>query len=168
MGKHTQQLITKVLVSDFDASIVNDLIYHYVKIDDFEREIVREEVYILKCNLKILSFSELLAEKAYNEKDEEFLINALLLHSIENFRWDPRENFIYLSIIWYVAQSLKIDTDLLFENVIKISSKEAGSFLHEFIRRPKALKSLKAMGLKALIIDSKISFEIIKPPWCKT
>ncbi len=118
--------------------------------------------------LRILSMSEILAEEAYNHKSEAYLEAALILHVIENFKWDARENSIYLAIIWYVAEKLGIDAKKLFNKVIDLNTAGSGRHLLEFVNGPDYIRSLKSMGLKAsLDSNDKISFEQLPPPWQK-
>jgi hypothetical protein len=72
-----------------------------------------------------------------------------LLHSIEDFRLDPRENIARLSIIWFIAEKLKINPHQLFDLTSTISSTDASQYLQEFKNRSKQLKSLNAIGLIA-------------------
>jgi hypothetical protein len=118
--------------------------------------------------LRLLSMSEILAEEAYNHKSEAYLESALILHLIEDFKWDARENSIYLAVIWYVAKKLGIDAKKLFNKVIEFSSAGSGKHLLEFVNGPDYVKDLRSMGLKAsLDSNDKISFEQLPPPWQK-
>ena len=118
--------------------------------------------------LRLLSMSEILAEEAYNRKSEAYLEAALILHLIEDFKWDARENSIYLAVIWYVAKKLGIDAKKLFNKVIEFSSAASGKHLLEFVNGPDYVKDLRSMGLKAsLDSNDKISFEQLPPPWQK-
>jgi hypothetical protein len=104
---------------------------------------------------------------AINSKHKELCYAAITLHSIEDFNWDPRENIIRLSIIWYVAEKLNIDPMQLFDSVASISSSKAAEYFQEFIKRPKELKSLNAMGLAIKKEGENISFVPKPPPWEK-
>ncbi|THU38461.1 hypothetical protein FAM09_17490 [Niastella caeni] len=118
--------------------------------------------------LRLLSMSEILSEEAYNHKSEAYLEAALILHVIENFKWDARENSIYLAVIWYVAKKLGIDAKKLFNKVVDFSSAESGKHLLEFVNGPDYIKDLRSMGLKATLdSNDKISFEQLPPPWKK-
>jgi hypothetical protein len=135
-----------------DANFRNDLM---AAIEDGER-------------LRLLSMSEILAEEAYNRKSEAYLEAALILHLIEDFKWDARENSIYLAVIWYVAKKLGIDAKKLFNKVIEFSSAASGKHLLAFVNGPDYVKDLRSMGLKAsLDSNDKISFEQLPPPWQK-
>jgi len=163
--EYTKQLISLIIDTDFNFENVKRLVDIYREDVETEREIIRREIVDTKCNLKILSLSEVFSELAYNEKKQEYIEMALTLQSIEDFSWDPRENIIYLSIIWYVIEYLKVDRTQLFESVIKISSNKAALYLQEFYDRPSEMKSIRTMGLKATVKNSKIVFEMNTPPW---
>ena len=92
------------ITSDLDINSVKEVIDIYVNGDSYERETIRNEIFISKLNLEILSFSELYSERAYNEKKIELIKNALILQSIEDFRWDPpRPRKLYLSFDYLVC-----------------------------------------------------------------
>lgn len=152
---------------DFDMQSVKKLIEIYLESDENKKKEIREEVYTLKCNLKILSISEQLSELAYTLKSIQFIEEALILHSIEDFRWDPRENLIYLSIIWFVSKELSLNSFELFEACALKSSTQTAEYILEFANRPQAMKSLSAMGLEANKKDGEIVFEQKKAPWQK-
>src|SRR5690606_16907380 len=81
----------------------------YKTSNEFEREKFRNNI-PNNSHLILLSISDSLAEKALNEKRNDLIKTALILHSIENFKYDPRENIIRLSIIWYVIEKLQLNT----------------------------------------------------------
>lgn len=152
-------------VDKVDFSDLRKLVNTYAGMEEAQRVFVRNEIYHTKCNLKILSISAYLAQIAYNEKKEQFVQDALALHSMEDFKWDPRENTIYLSIIWFVLHYLELDATVIFNKVMAMSSEHARFHLNEFYNRPAALKSLKAMGVKAVVKDAKVIFEPDTPSW---
>ncbi len=117
---------------------------------------------------KKLTISETFSELAYNERKETYIQVALILQSIEDFRWNPRENIIYLSIIWHVILSMNADQAKLFKNMIAISSNKAALYLQEFYDRPPEMKSISTMGLKIIIKNSKIKFTMTTPPWMRS
>lgn len=154
-----KKLIDPIIQSETDIANIQKLADWYTKIEEDQRAFARNSISNTKSNLKILNFSVYLSEMAYNEKQERHILTALILQSIEDFRWDPRENIIYLAIVWHVIQYLNLDAKTVFDKIISISSENAKSYLNEFYNRPAELKSLKAMGLKAVVKDSKILFE---------
>lgn len=165
--EYTKELISLIIATDFSFKDVKRLADIYTKGDEIERGTIRKEIVDTKCSLKILSLSEGLAELAYNEKKHEYIEIALTLHSIEDFSFDPRENIVYLSVIWFVMEYLKVDKTKLFDDVIKISSHKASLYLQEFYSTPPEMKSIKTMGLKAVVKNSKIIFELKAPPWLR-
>ncbi|WP_306353282.1 hypothetical protein [Flavobacterium sp. '19STA2R22 D10 B1'] len=141
--------------------IINDL---FKNLSNEQRENIREDIKEDE-RLKILAFTEKLSVKAYETENISYLITALILISIEDFKWDSRESLIYLSIIWFVSEKIKSDSLGLFNEVINLSSEEGKRILLEFVSRNKQLKSLRAMGLKSTIKKNSISFDQIVPPW---
>jgi len=105
------------------------------------------------------------AELALWDADPIHLEDALAGHCIEDFKADPRENLMRLALIWYAAEQLKISADQLFADAAKLASPKARQFLIEFSGRPKAQKTLKAMGSEAVEEDGRIRFRPLPPPW---
>ncbi|MFW0739749.1 hypothetical protein [Flavobacterium sp. T12S277] len=144
--------------------LIKKLAVTYENINQENRELVRKHV---KDNQRILllSISERIAEIAINNKDQDLPKVALFLHSLEDFKQDPRENIIYLSIIWYVCEKLSLNSLELFSAIALLSSSKTKQSILEFAKRPTALKNLNAMGLMATKKNGKIIFEQKRAPW---
>ncbi len=166
--EYVKQLITLIINSEFNVHNVQELVNLYRINQEIEREIIRKEIANTNCGLKMLAISETFSELAYNEQKEVYIQVALTLQSIEDFRWDPRENIIYLSIIWHVILYLNVDKTKLFKDIIEISSNKAALYLKEFYDRSPEMKSIKTMGLKAIIKNCKTKFEMNTPPWIRS
>jgi hypothetical protein len=138
----------------------------YEKFGTEDKELFRKHIKNSQ-RLSLLNISELIAETALNSKDKDLAKIALYIHSIEDFKYDPRENIIYLSIIWYVCEKLSINPIELFSKVASLSSPQANKFILEFVERPTSLKNLNAMGLMASKENGKIIFEQKKAAWEK-
>lgn len=151
-------------LSDEQLSVIVDTSKQFATDAKFRNELVatiKDEERLL-----LLSISGRLAEEAYNHKSKDYIEAALILHLIENFKWDIRENIIYLTIIWHVAKELGMDPRQLFTKAVMISSEEAGKALTNYLDRPD--NTLDAMGLQAIVnSDNKITFEQLPPPWQK-
>lgn len=147
-----------------DKKTISSLINNYANISEAERIILRDSV-PMEDRLTILSITEKLATLAYKYKDCDYLIAALTLISIEDFKWDERESIIYLSIIWFVSEKLKCNSVDLFNKIISVSSKDGTASFNNFLNRDSSLKSLKAMRLRAIEDNDNITFEQIPPPW---
>ena len=132
-----------------------------------ERTKLRSNIHTLQLNLKLLNLSKSTTEAAIVEKNSSLLHNALLLHSVEDFRWDVRENYIYLSVINYGYEYFKKNIDEELNSIRSIFSDTTNKYMSEFFNRPKNSKSLKAMGLMASKSSGIVKFDVIRPPWLK-
>lgn len=143
---------------------LKEVIQNYKLTSDDRRDKIRKEL-TQNERRSLLMISDYCASIAINNKDEEMLQTAVILHSIEDFEWDPRENIIRFSILWHISEELKNDSVQLFHNAASISSPKGSEYFNEFLNRSKKMKSLKAMGLSVISDGNRISFAPIPPPW---
>jgi hypothetical protein len=152
-------------VMDYEhLEIIKDLAILYETSNEKDKKEIRNIIEITD-NPLLLSISERISEIALNNYDKDLLRAALILHSIEDFRFDPRENIIYLSIILYVAEKLLMDKRDLFNSIEKISTTKAAEYLNEFINRPPSLQNLGSMGLETAKKNGITIFIQKKYPW---
>lgn len=104
-------------------------------------------------------------EAALSTKQPDWIIWALLAHSIEDFRADPRENQIRLAAAWYTAKQLKLRPEEMFAQAQRCSSERGVTQLSEFAARPEPLKSLRVMGSEVVREGTRFIFRQIPPPW---
>jgi hypothetical protein len=97
----------------------------------------------------LLALSGWCATAAINQPAERVLTHALEALCMEDFREDPRENLCALSIVWYAAKRLGTDPKALLERCAVLATPRARAFLEEFVNRPEATRTLRAMGLEA-------------------
>lgn len=108
---------------------------------------------------------DLILEALNTQNSNELVYESLLLLSIENFTIDYRDSLIRLAIINHVAMKKKMDNHELLNFIQKYSSEKAMKYYQNFFSQTKAERSLKAMGLREVIIDNKLKIEEIPPPW---
>lgn len=99
--------------------------------------------------MKLLGLSGFMAEAAINSLDNSLIRSSILLHVVEDFRKDYRENYRYLVLIAYAANQLGVDIRHDFEFVEPLASERAAKFLKNFMYRDDDLNSLGAFGIKA-------------------
>ena len=135
----------KILPDPNDYMFI-DLATHYGESDSDTRAQVRMSVKGDNSML-ILGFGDRLALLSDRGNNPEYLRLALIAHSIEDFRYDERENIIRLSVINHVSAKLKIDTDKLFTGVAELSSENGRRALLEFNGRSPKMKSISVMKI---------------------
>lgn len=112
----------------------------------------------------ILGFSSRFATIAVRNRDENSLKIALLVHVIEDFRIDPRENFLRLPVISHVAERIGLNVKKLFKWAALLASESTAKDLRSFSsQRPRA-RSLDSVGLEEYYDEEKggISYRTVE------
>lgn len=130
---------------------------YYSLASESEREEIRAGVRDESRSL-ILGFSDRLSVLAARSGDERYVFLALLAHAIEDFSYDPRENLVRLALVNHVAERLGMDTSSLFRRAGSLASEEAAARFASFVKRPPALKSLKAMKIREVMTDEGVDY----------
>jgi len=86
-----------------------------------------------------LTFCDRMVVLAVRSKDEGLLFQSLVAHAIEDFRWDPRENLMRLSLVRRSAEKLGVDDRALFRRVAAMASPVAARYLSE---QPLAIEAM--------------------------
>ncbi len=134
-----------------------ELAERYASLDAAGRERIRNIVN-QDCRLLLLGFSDRLAILADRTNDSRMLLLALLAHSIEDFRYDDRENTFRLALINHVAKKLGKKPSKYFDKAIQLSSSRAGKKFREFDDRDDELKSLRAMQIVEEETDTGVDY----------
>ena len=108
--------------------------------------------------LKLMGLSGFMAEAAINQRDSSLIRPALLLHVLEDFRKDYRENFRYLILIDYAARELGVDLSALIESVMPLASVNAKVRLVGFAARDAQTNQLASFGLKGEVVNGLFRF----------
>lgn len=119
----------------------------YRKAEPAVRQQVREQIptdYLLP----LLGLGDRCAEWAMVDHDPQHLEDGLTAYCLEDFRGEPHENFVHLSMLWYAAKKLHVDTGSLFSQVGRLGSHHGLQELSNFQARPDEAKSPFSMGLE--------------------
>lgn len=108
--------------------------------------------------MKLLGLSGFMAEAAVNADDESLIRAAILLHVVEDFRKDYRENYRYLVLIAHASKKIGVDLKSLIASVDHIASERAKKCLRDFVSRGDDLNRLESFGIKAEIADGVFHF----------
>ncbi len=131
---------------------------YYEQANSKEREGIRKEWDFGK-KWKYPNQSTLANELNDALSSEERIKASLIYDSIEDFKYDGRENLVGLCIAYHSALEANLDPKLLFEDVAKISSDRVAVFIRQFLSRTDEDRSLKAFLLKKVVVDGRISIE---------
>jgi hypothetical protein len=130
---------------------------HGVKINIKNRLLVRDCI-SGKTGLVLIDYSVDAAEEAINTKDEKWLTVAILIHVMEDFRYDYRENILRLYLIEYAAWKLNTDMLVILDSLKNITSLDSFSRLESFFKDKLGERALKFSGLKVNIEEGKTKF----------
>ena len=111
-----------------------------------------------KTGLVLIDYSIDAAEEAINTKDKNWLTVAILIHIIEDFRYDYRENILRLYLIEYAAWKLDADMLVILNTLKNITSPASYSRLESFFKDKLGERALKFSGLKVIIEEGKTKF----------
>jgi len=131
-----------------------ELTEQYANSNVAERERIRNIV-DPDYRLLLLGFGDRLAILADRTNDSRMVLLALLAHSIEDFRYDERENIFRLALINHVAKKLGETPSKFFDKAIRLSSPKARKKFREFDDRPEELKSLQTMQALTIATSNK-------------
>lgn len=88
-----------------------------------------------KVGLLLITYTADFINELKSGKDINLFKDALLLHRLEGFRYDPRENFRYLTDLKNFAFDQKIDLKNEFESTFLLDQSDASIKLREYILR---------------------------------
>lgn len=97
---------------------------------------------------KLLSLSAFLAERAMETGEVKWLDAAVLLHVIEDFRKDYRENFRYLVLVEYAARFISAELEGMIDGAVALASNRTKRCLSDFKARASELNELDKFGVK--------------------
>ncbi|MCA3176879.1 MAG: hypothetical protein ING36_15335 [Burkholderiales bacterium] len=109
-------------------------------------------------DMKLLALSGLMAEAAINTKNVSFVKGALVLHLLENFRKDYRENIRYLVLIAFAANELGINFSSVVDSLANVASTRAKGHLDDFTVRDIGLNKLSSFGVKGEVMNGIFHF----------
>jgi hypothetical protein len=124
-----------------------EIVRFYESGDDSVRASIRAAIDLSESSA-LLSLSTLCVVAAVSRCRTDLIDGAMVAHSIEDFRLDPRDNLRVLAIVWYGAERLGVDPAQILRRVAAISSSRSRAFLEQFAGRSPSSRSLSAMGLE--------------------
>lgn len=117
------------------------------------REAVPDDLRLL-----LIGFSDRFSILAERGRQKQYLRTALLAHSIEDFRWDERENIFRLALVDHVAKKLGEDVETLFQDISSLSSPRSAARFRRYRSRKPELRTLKAMGIVEVNTEEGVDY----------
>ncbi len=112
-----------------------------------EAKVIRDSI-SKDIRLLLLGFSDRFAIIAARNCDESSLKIALLAHVIEDFRMDPRENFLRLPVISHVAERNGSNVKKLFKWAALLASDSTAKNLRGFASQRPRERTLASVGME--------------------
>ncbi|MES2311624.1 MAG: hypothetical protein V4566_04935 [Pseudomonadota bacterium] len=129
----------------------------YEALSPNERLAVREEL-APSLGPKLLALSGFMAEAAINNGDVLWLRAAIVLHLVEDFGKDYRENFRYLVLVAYAAERIGADITNIINSVLPMASVRSEGYLRDFSSRSRELNKLASFGIREELIGNHSKF----------
>jgi hypothetical protein len=107
---------------------------------------------------KLLAIGSFMAEEAMNTNDPRWIRASVLLHVIEDFRDDYRENLRRLILARYAAEKIGANMEGVIDEVVPYSSGRAERFLGLFSDRDGSLTGLASFGVREDFSDGRFRF----------
>lgn len=112
-----------------------------------------------KTSFLFLAFSERMAILGVREPSENRLFEGLVAHVIEDFRYDPRENLLVLSLLYYSALKIGLNPVNLFQKVAGFATPKSANYILEYARREPEAQDIHLMGYKEVVTPDGFSYE---------
>jgi hypothetical protein len=107
---------------------------------------------------KLLTLSGFMAEAAMNSRDTSWIRSALIMHVVEDFAQDYRENIRYLVLVAHAARKLRVDLREVAKPVLPLASLRARARLEEFLARDERSNDLAGFGIREDIVEGESRF----------
>jgi len=146
------------LKSDQFIQVILELTENYKKGSASEREKVLLHCSSLDIWKRLLGISALISEKAMHTNNVKWIETALILHIIEDFRWDYRENIRYLVLTLYAANYIGVNFKKKLKELIPLGSEKTQKYLMDFLKRDKFINEISKFGLKISIYNGVPKF----------
>lgn len=104
-------------------------------------------------SVNLISLSGFLAEVAVNIKSEDVIRVALVLHVIEDFTGDYRDNLRVLVLVFNSSWNIGVDFKSVVLSLISMCSERSRVALNDFLLRGEGLNRLSAFGVKEEVVN---------------
>lgn len=111
-----------------------------------------------ELNKKLLALSGFIAEAAINNKDISLIRPAIILHVLNDFQKDYRENIRYLVLVAHAAKKLGVDFRSIVNLVLPLASERAKKGFLDFSARDDSLNKLSSFGMQEDTTDGTFRF----------
>ena len=129
----------------------------FEKLSESERNQILAQIHP-GLDMKLLALSGFMAEAAINNKDISLIKPAIVLHVLENFQKDYRENIRYLVLVAFAAERLGTNFHSIVKSILPLASERARNGLVDFSARDDGLNKLSSFGIREDSADGTFRF----------
>lgn len=134
--------------TDYDLS---KLINIFIELLPFEREKFRKRFTSVE-HLDILrAFSYRMSILAVRERNERWILEGLVAHAIEDFRYDYRENMRDICLLNNSTSKIGADPIKLFNKAAEYANLKVADLFREYARMPNKDKRIELMGYEEVV-----------------
>jgi len=127
-----KEIIKKIKTNSTNSLL--ELIELYKKASVEERDIIRKNI-DSEISHQLITYSHDASIESVRKRSKEMLFNGLVAQSIEDAKFDYRDNVANLFLLYHSAKRIKEDPNLLVRGIVKLSSKDFGRLLYDFLGR---------------------------------
>lgn len=109
-------------------------------------------------SLKLMYLGTLAAEEAVNAQDAGWLRVSLLVHVVENFKFDFRENFLRLFATEYAAWRMGVDIARMASELAPLTTVQARKLFGEVFNEPHGAAALQLANLSITEVEGEMRF----------
>jgi hypothetical protein len=129
----------------------------FTKIDASDRSVVLASV-TDQLRKKLWAASLYMTEMAIDRDDSTWLEAALVMHVLDNFEFDSRDNIRYLVLVAFASKQLGFDYRACIDRIIGLAAGHGAKQLMEFSARPDAVNTLENFHVRLDVIDGRSQF----------
>jgi hypothetical protein len=117
-----------------------------------------ESVITSTISRKLFALSGFVAEEAVTEKDPSLIETAVLMHLVEGFTLDYRENYRYLVLIVDAAKRVGTNLNDVLSKLEPLANDLSKQALQGFARRDQSLNILESFGIRGEMVGDKFQY----------
>ena len=156
-----QQQLNQILKDPDPMEAYYKLSDLYCSAHDSQREAIRQK-WDFKRSWRLPDQNTFACQIPGERTCEQRILASLIYNSIEDCRFDWRDNLVSLCQIYHSTIHAGMNPDVLFREVARLSSPETSETIIGFIERTDEDKSLEAFDLKEVTTEEGVRIELVE------
>ncbi|MDE1465722.1 hypothetical protein [Spartinivicinus poritis] len=133
------------------SDLITDMLPKFISIYEALSRSEREELFYRvssKLGMKLVYLGSLAAERAIDLNSVEWIKYGIVMHILEGFRTDYRENIRNLIFLYYASNELGFNFKNICKGLLVFAKKDVQNKFEDFFCRDPKLNDLRAFGVK--------------------